>query len=242
MDLDDARRMGRALMDRHGLGHWQLVFDNAKTRAGICRPARRQIGLSRAITVLHTEAEVRDTLLHEVAHALVGAEHGHDAVWRAKALQIGCTGERCVSPESARPPAPWTGTCPAGHTTSRHRRPTRVVTCGQCSRTFDPRHVLEWRFRGAAVPMHPSYDRELARLRRRTYGPGELVAARDGRAAPAPTGAEAVDLPVGAMVRVGGTGRYAGLTGVVEKRARTRYHVRTRAGLLTVPFPMVEPL
>ncbi|WP_343966681.1 SprT-like domain-containing protein, partial [Oryzihumus leptocrescens] len=179
MELEGARRMATALMAEHGLVGWRLVLDNAKTRAGVCRPARREIGLSRAITALHTEAEVRDTVLHEIAHALVGAHHGHDAVWRAKALEIGSSGRRCVDTASARPPAPWTGTCPAGHTTTRHRRPTRVVTCGQCSRSFDPRHVITWRFHGEVVPMHPAYDRELARLRRRTAA--EPVAARGGR-------------------------------------------------------------
>jgi predicted SprT family Zn-dependent metalloprotease len=239
MELEGARRMATALMAEHGLVGWRLVLDNAKTRAGVCRPARREIGLSRGITALHTEAEVRDTVLHEIAHALVGAHHGHDAVWRAKALEIGSSGRRCVDTASARPPAPWTGTCPAGHTTTRHRRPTRVVTCGQCSRSFDPRHVITWRFRGEVVPMHPAYDRELARLRRRTAA--APVAARGDR--PEPTvAAELVALPVGTVVRVGGSGRYAGTTGVVEKRARTRYHVRTRLGLLTVPFAMAEPV
>lgn len=242
MELEGARRMATALMAEHGLAGWRLVLDNAKTRAGVCRPARREIGLSRAITALHTEAEVRDTVLHEIAHALVGAHHGHDAVWRAKALEIGSTGRRCVDTASARPPAPWTGTCPAGHTTTRHRRPTRVVTCGQCSRSFDPRHVIAWRFHGEVVPMHPAYDRELARLRRRVGGSEQQpVAARGTRSAPA-AAAELVALPVGTVVRVGGGGRYAGTTGVVEKRGRTRYHVRTRLGLLTVPFAMAEPV
>lgn len=241
MDLGEAQRMARALMTEHGLARWRFVFDNAKTRAGVCRPGRREIGLSRAITALHSEAEVRDTVLHEIAHALVGAEHGHDAVWRAKAREIGCTGERCVPLTAARPPAPWVGTCPAGHSVSRHRRPTRVMTCAQCSRTFDPRHLIEWRLHGAAVPMHPSYARELERLRRRAPGPVEPVAAQDTRR-PGGTASRPPTLRVGSPVRVGGTGRYAGLTGVIEKRARTRYHVRTELGLLTVPFAMAEPL
>ena len=43
------------------------------------------------------DAEIEDTLLHEIAHALVGRRHHHDAVWRAKAREIGCTGQRCHS-------------------------------------------------------------------------------------------------------------------------------------------------
>ena len=35
-----------------------------------------------------------ESLLHEIAHALVGRKHNHDAEWKAKAREIGCTGER----------------------------------------------------------------------------------------------------------------------------------------------------
>ncbi len=41
------------------------------------------------------DEEVKDTILHEIAHALVGKAHHHDDVWRAKALEIGCSGRRC---------------------------------------------------------------------------------------------------------------------------------------------------
>lgn len=33
-----------------------------------------------------------DTVAHEVAHALVGPAHGHDAVWRRKAVELGGSG------------------------------------------------------------------------------------------------------------------------------------------------------
>src|SRR3954468_12751994 len=97
MDLQEARRLATALMAEHGLSGWRLVLDSAKTRAGVCRAQRKEIGLSRHLTALHAEPEVRDTVLHEIAHALVGPAHGHDEVWRATALRIGCSGRRCVS-------------------------------------------------------------------------------------------------------------------------------------------------
>ena len=36
------------------------------------------------------EKHVLDTILHEIAHALVGSHHKHDAVWKAKCKEIGC--------------------------------------------------------------------------------------------------------------------------------------------------------
>jgi predicted SprT family Zn-dependent metalloprotease len=245
----EARALATRLMREHGLPDWRLVFDNARTRAGVCRAGRREIGLSRVLTELHTDAEVRDTILHEIAHALVGPDHGHDAVWRAKAREIGCSGERCVPAGAAKPDAPWVGTCPAGHEVRRYRRPQRVHACGHCSTTFDPRALISWQHHGRTVPMHPRYVAELARITTLLTGsPGGgarvPTAARGGQspsAGPAPlTAAAKGRLPVGSRVRLGGTGRYAGLTGEVVKRGRTRYHVQTEAGLLTVPFALVR--
>ena len=48
-----------------------------------------------AVLPQSAEADVRDTILHEIAHALAGPKHNHDKVWREKARAIGCTAERC---------------------------------------------------------------------------------------------------------------------------------------------------
>ncbi|WP_240917889.1 SprT family zinc-dependent metalloprotease [Phycicoccus sp. HDW14] len=98
MEVQQALAMGRRLLREHGLDGWSIVADRAKTRAGVCRFGRRQIGISAPLTALHSEDEVRDTLLHEIAHALVGPEHGHDEVWRATAVRIGCSGSGACPP------------------------------------------------------------------------------------------------------------------------------------------------
>ena len=40
---------------------------------------------------------IENTVLHEIAHAIVGAEHHHDRVWRDCAQRIGCTGDRLAT-------------------------------------------------------------------------------------------------------------------------------------------------
>ena len=96
-------------MARHGVGDWSLGWDNARTRAGMCRYNTRTISLSRPLMALYEREQVREVVLHEIAHALVGAKHNHDAVWRAKAREIGSTGARALPVDSPRPPAPWVG-------------------------------------------------------------------------------------------------------------------------------------
>lgn len=216
--------MARALMAEHGLSDWTLVFDRAKRRAGICRYDRRQIGLSAPLTRLHDEADVRDTVLHEIAHALVGARHGHDAVWRATALRIGCSGERCVSREAPELEGAWVGECAAGHRVTRHRRPDRPAACRRCGPSFDLAHLLTWTHHGRTVPMSAAYETQLRRIRARPE-PG--------------TGAPVVLRP-GEQARVLAQGRYHGAVGTLVKRGRTRYHLRIPGGILTVPFELVE--
>jgi hypothetical protein len=222
MDLTDAAALGRRLLDQQGLDDWTLVFDRAKRRAGVCRSSRREIGLSAPLTALHPETEVRDTILHEIAHALVGPQHGHDDVWRATARRLGCSGERCSSKDAPAIDGDWVGVCAAGHRVTRHRRPERPAACRQCARSFDPDHLFEWTHRGRVVPMAPTYVAELERLR----------AARDAT----PTRA----MRLGDPLRIVAEGRYRGVVGTLVKQGRTRYHLRVDGHVLTVPFPLVE--
>lgn len=240
VDLDAAATLALRLMGEHGLGGWTFAFDNAKTRAGVCRPERRRIGLSGPLTRLHTEAEVRDTILHEIAHALVGAEHRHDEVWVRKAREIGCSAQRCVSSVAGRLEGDWVGTCSAGHTVTRHRRPERVLSCQRCSPRFSVAAVFDWTYRGHQAPMHPAYLVELAQLRALLSGVAEPSARSGAPSASPPRSARAV-LPIGTSVVVDDAGPFSGRTGRVSKRGRTRYEILTAQGVISVPAISVRP-
>ncbi|QCX28491.1 SprT-like domain-containing protein [Nocardioides jishulii] len=220
MDVEAARRLAEELVARHGLRGWRVTFDHAKRRAGVCRYESRTISLSAPLTRLHSEAEVRDTILHEIAHALLPPREGHSERWRATALRIGSSGRRCVDPEAPRVPGDWVGVCSAGHVVERHRRPHRVASCRECARGFHRDHVFVWTYRGRTVPMSPSYVQELAALRGAAPASGRLV--------------------VGEQARIVVPGRFDGVVGTVEKVGRTRYHLRTRRGIVTVHFGGVE--
>ncbi len=221
MDLGDAYRMGTELLRHHGLDGWTLAFDGAKRRAGVCRYDVRVIGLSAPLTRLHARDEVRETVLHEVAHALVGPRHGHDAVWVAQSLAIGGNGRRCVPSDAPTVTAPWMGVCPAGHTAERHRRPERVQSCARCGRTFSADHLLEWTLHGRPAVMHPNYLHELEGLR----------SGRRMRLA-----------GVGQPVRLLVPGPLHGRIARVVKRGRTGYHVQLPEGRYRVLFAAADPL
>ncbi len=185
MDPHVALATARRLVREHGLDGWTVRLDRAKTRAGVCRFARREIGLSSPLTRLHSTEEVLDTILHEIAHALVGPEHGHDAVWRARARQIGCSGERCVSQGSPTVRGDWVGTCPAGHTVARHRRPNGCArAAGARPGASTPRRSSSGPTAADAPRCSTSYRRELESIRAHY---GEVDGAR--RPPPAVAGA-----------------------------------------------------
>jgi hypothetical protein len=220
MDLGEAHRLARTLMDRHGLTDWQLRFDRAKRRAGMCRHHDRTISLSAPLAVLHEEAEVRETVLHEIAHARVGAAEGHSDRWRAEALRIGSNGERCLSADTPSVPGDWRGVCPRGHVVERHRRPERVALCARCPAGDPLTRLLEWTRHGRSVPMHPNYVADLAALR--------------GGSRPLRAG-------VGMAVRITAEGPFHGLVGRVRRRDRSRYVVALPDGqLVRVMFAATE--
>ena len=112
---------------------WQFGFDLAPARAGVCNYTAKRIRLSVTYCLRATRAEIADTVLHEIAHAIVGPRHHHDAVWKAKAQEIGCQGDRCHRvPHTA---APWVGRCGCGQEWFRHklqRKMRRNRVCAKC--------------------------------------------------------------------------------------------------------------
>ena len=120
----------RSLMQRHGLDGWTAVLDDSTSRAGAFNYTKKQILLSRLYVRKVDQAALDDTILHEIAHALVGPHHHHDAVWKAKARSIGCSADRCHT-ERFSPPR-WIVSCNAGCFTRTAQRRRKRAVCRRC--------------------------------------------------------------------------------------------------------------
>ena len=92
MSTESTVRLANDLLKHHGLLEWKVVLDRAKTRAGQCCYRTKTIHISRNRIAHSSEEDVKDTILHEIAHALTPG-HKHDAHWKAKAIEIGCNGQ-----------------------------------------------------------------------------------------------------------------------------------------------------
>ena len=105
MELSSVQLLANRLLKDHELDKkgWRFRFDRAKRRAGSCRFSDKEITLAKAYAEQEHLKEIKNTILHEIAHALVGPKHGHNEIWKQKALEIGCNAERCHSVVFSKP-------------------------------------------------------------------------------------------------------------------------------------------
>lgn len=169
MNITDAHHMARRLMNDHGLGHIPFEFDGGKRRLGCTHFVAGRVSkitLSRHYTVILPEDEIRDVILHEIAHAIAGASHGHDYTWKRIAASIGAKPERCAAPSASVGGHAWIGKCAAGHESKMHRAPRRLKACGQCATVWKKENVLVWHFNGRRANLHQmpeTFQREYTR-------------------------------------------------------------------------------
>jgi predicted SprT family Zn-dependent metalloprotease len=138
MDWDNALSLARTLMNEHGLGHVPLGAHSSKRYFGTTRfVGRRQmfshpfaswevkaIQLSKPLTEVNSETQVRDTILHEIAHAIAGPV-GHSWQWKHIARQIGASPEAVCGKDAVQVPGPYQAECTCGQVHSMYRMPKR---------------------------------------------------------------------------------------------------------------------
>ena len=140
----EVRNLALRLMGQFGLQDWTFVFNKRKRALGLCRYTTKTIELSIFLVDGNSDEEVRDTLLHEIAHALVGPGHGHDSVWKVKCAEVGARPERCG--EAEMPEGRWKASCPAcGTAFTRHRRP-KTLGGWSCRGCGPEKGKLTWGF------------------------------------------------------------------------------------------------
>jgi len=139
----EAHQLARHLLAVHRLSDWSFAFNRSKRQMGCCLYGPKTILLSRHFVERNSWDLIRDTLLHEIAHALVGPGHGHDAAWKAMCLRVGAKPER-LSNEPDMPQGRWQASCNnCGVRFHKHRRPKRMKGWF-CRRCGPDRGALVW--------------------------------------------------------------------------------------------------
>lgn len=136
MDLPTAGKLAHDLLAEHGLTRrgWTFAFNRARRQLGKCDYTKQRIELSSPFVARNDEAEVRDTILHEIAHALAGHRAGHGPKWRAMCEKLGARPKRTCE-TATMPHGAYRAVCPSCRMEHhRHRRPLkgRTYFCRQC--------------------------------------------------------------------------------------------------------------
>lgn len=168
----DVSAMARSLITEHlsrvGYPGWTFQFDRAVRRIGYCKYEPKIISLSAPYVEQALKSDspssgvgmLRNTVLHEIAHARAFAKHGsngvgHGALWAVECHLLGIRADRCtdvVAHGVERPKAPYEAYCPTCRKTRPvHRRKTKPTFCSDCLSKNGRQFVAEIRIRYRAV-------------------------------------------------------------------------------------------
>jgi len=85
--------LAEELLKKHDLADTKIEFRNHFEAYGMCYENGEKITLLLHYCLNGEIADVKNTILHEIAHALVGNDCGHNIVWQKKAKELGVTWE-----------------------------------------------------------------------------------------------------------------------------------------------------
>lgn len=147
MKSQEAEKLCRQLMAEHGLSHWHFKWIKSNNCFGQCDYLNRCIILSFPLVESNGVEQVRDTILHEIAHALAGLKAKHGPLWVMVAKRIGCDGKRCFTwndvnkPEALQPKDGYVGACECGPRTHYVKRDPSEYTfpsfCSKCHKRIN---------------------------------------------------------------------------------------------------------
>lgn len=137
MNANEILKYAEEMVQAYGLVGWKVKVNGRFFNVlGRCKYRTKTIELSKAYIEQGTQEHINDTILHEIAHALVGEGHGHGIVWQRKAREIGAIPKRCSKTVKLKGKYEYVcNTC--GNTYHRTRKMTKLVACGICCTKYN---------------------------------------------------------------------------------------------------------
>lgn len=129
-------------LKEHGLNDWTFEWDRALSRFGSCHHSQKKITVSLKLVKINSFEDCKDTILHEIAHALAGYREGHGPYWKQICIKIGAKPERCYDSDKIKAvESKYTEYCSnCDYTCPRHRKSpatARPKACYYCCKKYN---------------------------------------------------------------------------------------------------------
>lgn len=154
MTKTEIMNLAKELMSNHiELNSWSFIFNNRKKSFGICSYNKKTIELSSYLVDSMTNSAIKDTIIHEIAHALTPG-HNHDYLWKRKCIELGGDTKRCgdytkfkdgenTQMDVFSKISKYTLTCPCcGYTIFMNRKPINNYSCGKHGIGYNQKYKL----------------------------------------------------------------------------------------------------
>jgi predicted SprT family Zn-dependent metalloprotease len=146
MNLGEAQVLAKEMINKY-VPEYGFAWINHKRVNGRCSYRTKTIELSRPLTELRTKEAVRQTIMHEIAHAMWPKE-GHRGMWRVQMRRFGYEPERCSSDDVDKSSiSNWKALCVScGKAYFMIRKPRQRKACGVCCNgKFNTKYELTYK-------------------------------------------------------------------------------------------------
>lgn len=134
-EIDRLFEEGAEILKEHNLADCQIVVDTRpKSRYGQCRKKYfcTEIGLSQFFLKQGTYEQCKQTLLHEIGHAL-DPNSGHGRTWKEACAKVGLHNPKRCSNHRIYSPSKYSMKCDnCGRTWPIHRKTDNEHSCSVC--------------------------------------------------------------------------------------------------------------
>jgi len=96
LKLQRIKNLTKNTLDKYDKYLWDVKFNRSTAFGGICDHNKLNIEISWLSVLANNQKANLEIINHEVAHAIVGYYEHHNDVWKTKAIELGCSGERLL--------------------------------------------------------------------------------------------------------------------------------------------------
>ncbi len=96
MNITEAKKLAKDAAIKNRIFGWKIFFSDSNKMCGLCWYTFKTLEFSKPHFDINSPDVCRDTILHEIAHAIVGYNHDHDEVWKNKCREIGAIPEEFI--------------------------------------------------------------------------------------------------------------------------------------------------